>query len=252
MTMIIKNPVGLPHEGIEEFVVAFISDNYEVVTLQPDADNTPESLIAGYNQQATYAMMMNDPGAHNSFYAIKYHTAAYGEALVPIGLFGVSDKYKVRFPLVLNGAWQGFVMFNKESFLRICDIADPEEQDIFFMKFLDVKRKFIEKVFSYYRHLNSGYTSAMAWEARGEKSSTRKIANGLGFGRMDNGKMEIYHAAEDTPASTWQYLRNCVFRWGALIDGRLQASSNVEYPVENLQHMIRCMVGYQVPVKDEV
>lgn len=234
----------LQDEELLEFIEVFTRNNYEIITLQPTAENVPESLIDSYKDVETHRKILADPAATFSFFSIRYQNAMGEEMLIPAGMFGVSESRKVRFPLLINGFWQMILMGNKDSFSHICD----QDTDLYYPKFIELKSQFMKNIFSYYQQIDQENYSVMAWPSRGEKSVTRRISELLGYHRAEEGKMELYTSAVAEEAKL-NYLSDCVLRWGILIDDRQQTLCNVNYPFEQLQSLVRGMVGYPELVK---
>lgn len=242
MSRIIKNPIHLTIQEIEEFANVLRTNNYQIVTSLPSIDNVPESLISHYKNQETHQRILDDQNAAFNFFSIKYTTYLHEDIVVPIGVYGISDYWKVRFPLVVNGFWQGFFMGNKDSFRAIANI-DENNCEVYYSKMISLKKELMYKIFEYYYSLDSNYCSAMAWEIRNEKSNTRTIAESLTFQRLENNGTEIYSSSNIAP-NKWNYLVDCRLRWGIIIDDSQQNVSNERYPLDKLQIFIRSIVDY--------
>lgn len=243
MTRIIKNPIHLTTREIEEFAGALRNNNYQIVTSLPLVDNEPESLIPNYKNKKTHQRILDDQQADLNYFSIKYTTHLHEDILVPIGVYGISEQWKVRFPLVVNGFWQGFFMGNKDFFRGIANI-DENSCNVYYPRMISLKRELMYKIFEYYYSLDSDYCSAMAWEVRNEKSNTRTIAEALTFQRFENNGTEIY-SSSTISSGQWKYLIDCRLRWGIIIDDSQQNISNESYSLDRLQTFIRSLVAYQ-------
>lgn len=242
MERIIKNPMVLPLSGMDEFIDAFRNDCYEIVTLDPVAEVMPESMIEKYKDARTHQQILGDREASFRVYAIKYTDNKGDNILFPIGIYGVSPNKKVCFPLLINGFWQAILMASKEAFSQFCN----QDIDAYFLRFIEMKRKFMLTVFDYFKNVDPEFNAVMAWPSRGEKSNTRKVAEQLGFYRSDEGKMELY-SREELTGSKLTSLSDCLLRWGILIDDREQYKVNVNYPEDKIKYLIQGLVGIQVP-----
>jgi hypothetical protein len=240
MRKIIKNPMNLPDAEMYQFVNVFCNNEYEIVTMEPSAENLPESMIESYKDVKTHQKILADPQAFFSVYAIQYTDENGDEIIFPIGLFGVSENRKVRFPLLINGFWQAILMASKDSFSQFCN----SNIDFYYSRFVELKRQFMTVVFGFYKKIDDECNSVMAWPSRGEKSNTRIVAEALQFSRYDDGKMDIY-SADGISGSKLSHMSDCVLRWGILIDDRDQYQSNVIYPAERIQMLIRALVNFK-------
>ena len=228
----------LPDAEMNEFVDTFCNNRYDIITLVPSTDNLPESMIENYKSAATHQKILGDPQAYFMVYAIKYANLKGDIIIFPIGIFGVSEARKIRFPLLVNGFWQAILMASKEAFSQFCN----KDLDFYYSRFVELKRQFMFNVFGYFKTIDNEYNSVMAWPSRGEKSNTRNVAEKLSFRRFEEGKMDIYSTA-DVKDAKLNYLSDCVLRWGILIDDRAQYTANVIYPAARIAMLIRGLVG---------
>jgi hypothetical protein len=247
MDTIVKNPLGLPDRALEDFAEAFRTNAYEIITLRPTAENTPESLIDSYHDPLTYGHMFSDPQAVFHFFSLRYRPSGYPPTVIPIGVFGESERRNIRFPLVLNGFWQAFVMSTSDTFSQLSQLAAHPGRDAYYARFSALKKSFIHNAFRYYHCTGPQGGAAMAFELRGAKSNTRSIAESLGFHRQEAHGMEIYNSVETEPQG-WKYLKECTFRWSALLRDKKQGDYNQAYPLPKVQLFVRRLVSCEVPV----
>lgn len=218
MEKIITNSTNLAHGEIEEFAEAFRNDQYEIITVDAVSSYEPELLLDRQKDKLSYAKIFDDQDATLKFFAIRYAGNAGKIVLIPIGVYGVSSRYKLRFPLYLDSFWQSFLWTTKKEFCELCGTTDDEEHDFFFLRLIDLRRAFIQKVFSYYFSIDRHDHSAMVWKLRGKDSNTRRIAEGLGFSRIEHGEHEVYSSIAFSP-DMLAYMDGCLSRKGVVIGG---------------------------------
>lgn len=210
MVKIIKDPIELTAEGVSQFAAAFRADSYEIITSQPTPENIPQRLSATLSDVSKIRMIMEDPDAGQCFFSI-----AYQDVIVPIGVYGVSPKKKARFPLVINGIWITLISLNQGVLSKLLGLEGEEDCAYYFSKYAEWKKGFIRKAFTYY--FNAEYCSAMSWEARGKESSTRVIAEEIGFYVYEFDKTAIYSKLDlSKDPGMLTYFKNCLFRWKVL------------------------------------
>lgn len=245
MYKIIKNPADLPKKEMNEFAKIFWDNNYEILTTLPADDNVPDLLSLTLQDEKNYHLILDDPNATFTYFSIKYKTGQNEEIIIPVGAFGITDKWKVRFPLVVNGIWQLLLMVNKDTFCKACNISESNDGNFYFSRLIEWRKEFILNIFKYYLCLDGGFCSGMSWKARGEKSNTRKIAESLTFHRISFSDMELYSSVHiENNADLVQYFKNCLFRWDVIGRNVLQ---DQEYPANgnsNIILLVKSIIGY--------
>lgn len=245
MEKIIKNPSLESKDDMLEFGEIFRSGRYIITAFASDKDKLPDSVVDEYLRVDTFQRILDDPNAYFNCYGIQYTLENDNKVGIPIGIFGVSDLKEVRFPLLVNLFWQTFLMIDKDRFNLLAGFTNPEERDHYFQQLIQLRKTFITRVFDYFRTAGSIGYSAMAWDIRGKKSNTRNIAEGVGFKRIENNGFELYSSL-DTPNEKWDYLKNCIIRWGITVDKNKRA----ELPLRsNVGFFIKSLVGYYSTVK---
>ena len=245
MYKIIKNPVDLSREGIEQFCSAFRTNNYEIVTTIPSDDNVPE-LLASQHSGKSYQIILDDPGAEYEFFSIKYKTADNEEMLLPIGVYGISNDKKIRFPLIITRLWQSFLMVSKANFRYMIEVEEGEDHDFYYSRMLELREDFMRNVFRYYYTIDTEFCSAMSWPIRSERSTTRLVAESLNFHRLDYGKMEVYTSVKISPAIS-EYIKNCIYRWSIAIEAGSQEEPRA---LPNLKLFVRGLVNYKNAIEE--
>jgi hypothetical protein len=239
MTKIIKDPIELSTEEVKQFADALGGNDYQIITSKPTPDNVPQKLSETLRDVNKIRMIMEDPGAEQCYFSIQYRNADGSSVVVPIGVYGVSPKRKARFPLVINGIWITLVSLGKEAFSKGLNLEEEEECSYYFAKFLEWKKGFIRKTFTYY--YNSDYCSAMSWDARGKGSNTRIIAEEVGFNVIEFDQTAIFsktNLAKD--ASMLAYYKNCLFRWKMLSRNDPNQPPHIN---KNTVQLVRDVVG---------
>jgi hypothetical protein len=249
MSTIVKDPITLFPEQIREFSMAFRTDGYEIITLDPSSGNAPEYMDTRLFDPVTHRRILNDPEAWFDYFAIVYPDRNNDSNIVPIGLYGVSAEHEIRFPLLLNEFWQAFVMTDKDTFRMICGINEADESDFYYLKLIELKRRFISRIFEYYLSIDPLWSAAMAWEIRSKRSNTRNIAESLRFLRVEDRNHEIYSSIA-IPAEKWDYLKKCIIRWGIAVE-KAERTNNTAEINPNVRILLREMVGYNVLVNDK-
>ncbi len=150
MQKIIKNPIQLSEDQQEHFSLLFEKGEYQVVTCIPDEHNIPESLIPSSKEAVTYREILQDDDAFLRYFAIAFQGRDNIDFLIPIGVYGCSEKRGLRFPLLLNGFWQMFLMADPVAFANIVGIEDSEECQFYFKNLISLKKSFSTKVFKYF------------------------------------------------------------------------------------------------------
>lgn len=193
---------------------AFRLNTFEIETLEPNEDNIPENLPEPMKNTEVYNATFEEKTGRFDYLAIRFKLSS-GEARgVPIAVFGTGESKKVRFPLIMNGSWFALLTTDKPSFQLGLGVAD-EECTMYFLRFLDWKRNFIGKIFAHY--LQSEYCSAMCWEKKEKTSNTRKIAEQLGYYRVEFDDQELYTARDiSNDPQMISYLTSAFSRWQEL------------------------------------
>lgn len=184
---------------------------YHIASQPASGNYRPEGMLDCFLHRSTYQQLLSDPGAGFHFFLIVYSDARAQKTGIPIGVFGHSPMYKLRFPLLLNSFWRGFIMINR---LRFGQYVKEEEGSEGYAAILKLREIFIRRIFSHYSQLGGGYQSVMAWPIRGEKSLTRQIAEGLGFSRCEHADTETeYYTTGDFKGELFPYLLQSTDKW---------------------------------------
>jgi hypothetical protein len=236
-----KSPIFLSNKEIDEFSYCFRIGDYEIITTAPSTTNIPDGIAKCFTDVKFYQLVLDDVEADFNYFSIKYETARGGEIIVPVGVYGISRKFKTRFPLLLSPFWRDFLMMNKSIFCHLGEIK--ENQDFYYTKILDLRKDFIRKIFAYYSLLDSTYCSAMAWELRNERSTTRTIAESLKYNRIEFFKSEIYSSIV-IDCDKWEYLKQCLIDWIHFDKGELEQTQAPDNAVLKLRILARGIVNY--------
>lgn len=215
MITIIKDPGELTSTGVSFFADALKTGNYEITTSPTTPEYTPQRLSPTLQSIQKIRTIMEDPLAEQYFFSIRYQCPEQGTVIVPIGVYGVSHQYRVRFPLVINGIWITLVSLGREAFINGLGLGGNENQARYFSRFVDWKKDFIRKSFAYF--FDTEYCAGMSWVARGPNSNTRIIAEEVGFKRFEFNNTVIFSKTDlNVNQKMCHYYKNCLFRWKVL------------------------------------
>ncbi|TYP74362.1 hypothetical protein [Aquimarina intermedia] len=203
----------LTKEQIIMLASAFTEDTFEIVTTVPSSDNIPLNLSETLQNKENFAVLMEDENANFNYFSIKYPIGKSQSAIMPFGVYGVSDKRNIRFPLVINGIWVSLFMLDEATFGAGLQICDASELSKYYSRFTSWKQQLISKVFNYY--YLSEYNSIMSWPKRGERSFTRQLAEEIGFLWQDFNNNELFSSLS-LSTSEIDYVKNSLFRWKVL------------------------------------
>lgn len=232
MEKILIDPSEMDHLGIEDCASAFRSGNYEIITTLPSRENVPHELSKTLQEKANYKIILDDQEAEYSYFSVVYETSSGERISIPIGAYGISNKKKATFPLVINGTWIKLLKLDKNTFC--VGLGINKDCDLYFSRFLSWKKEFINKIFTYYLN-SSTYCSAMSWKIKGEKSNTRMIAEACGFHRVSFNNNELYSKYKlEENSDLLKYFKNCLFRWDIVGRDELQFSTEIHTNVVTL------------------
>jgi hypothetical protein len=243
-TSYLKSLILLSQPEIIHFTEVFRLRQYQIVSILPSSDVDCERLLDFFKDDAIYHTILDDSQGTFNYFGLKYLNSNGIETHLPIGVFGISKRYEVRFPLLLNDFWRDFLMINKNDFCYICGIND--NQDYFYGKMLELRRSFVEAVFNYYANIDKSYISAMAWDLRSEKSLTRILAEALGYKRIEFIKSEIYSSSEINE-DRWNYLKKSLLTWFKITNEVKQIMLPETATHRNLSLIARGFVGLKIP-----
>ena len=242
-TIVVNDPTELSEEGIKAFSNIFRNQDYQIVTFAAKSyELTGINPILQTDQ--SYQTVLDDEQSTYHGFAVQYQLNDT-EIQIPLGVYGVSPKFKMRFPLLINGFWRIFLMIGKEQFCALFNIK--ENQDTYYQSLRDQREHFVHKIFDYYNALGDDTTSAMAWGIRNKQSLTRSTAESLGYRRTEfiETNDEIY-SSDELSQEQWDYLKSCTGRWMNVIpeDQKKPASSMNQFNMNTIL-LGRCLVGYQ-------
>ncbi|UII33610.1 hypothetical protein LVD17_07230 [Fulvivirga ulvae] len=222
---------------------AFRHNTFEIETLEPNEDNIPENLPDPMKEIDSYNAMFKETTGGFNYIAIRFMVPSGTNVHVPIAVFGKGESKKVRFPLIMNGSWFAMLTTDKNTFQMGLGVGE-EECPLYFSRFVDWKRNFIEKIFDHY--LQSEYCSAMCWEVKEKSSNTRKIAEQLGFYRIVFDNQELYTSKDITnDPEMINYFTSAFSMW---LDLNKTDKENVPpQGHKNTVTLFAKTVGYEIP-----
>jgi hypothetical protein len=139
----------------------------------------------------------------------------------------------------LNDFWRDFLTVGKLDFATFLEITNEQDIDMYFLRLIELRKTFLNKIFNFYVSSNPILTTAMAWKIRGPKSLTRFTAESVGFFRYELDQDELYSSKEISKEQL-EYLRNCLLRWFSQFANNCPAN-HVE-PQPNQQAFARHLV----------
>ncbi len=236
---LLQSPTQLTGYELDHFCKSFRTGNYDIVTTAPGPGVDCERLLACFKDPATYSLILDDAAGTFTYFSIQYERADGTVTQVPIGVYGISQRESVRFPLLLNDFWRDFLMVKLQEFCFMCNIQQSQEQ--YYGRLLELRKNLITKIFNYYFAESNEIASAMAWDIRGEKSLTRRLATEAGFARVEFLRSEIYSSVDLSPEK-WSYLRQCLLKWFEVFNTIVQQPNGNIHP--NLPKIGRGFVDF--------
>ena len=189
---------GLLHpDEVQMFAQAIRTDKYDLVVEAPSEGVRPQDIFPFQMTDSYYANILNDPGAHYLCFLVCFKGSDDQLLRLPMGIFGVSPKNRIRFPVLLSGVILNFLNMSEDTFVEYIysNKAPGADKDKKWRRLYLVRRQLIKRVLLFYTQLGEGYSSAMAWKNRAKGSITREVGESLPF----------YVRAEDTDADAEYY-----------------------------------------------
>ncbi len=227
-------------DQIASLVNSFNENSYEIIESAPTRENIPCNLSKTLQNKESYQLLMEDKEADFKYFSIRF-PVNNKDIILPFGVYGVSSKRNLRFPLVINGIWVSLFMLDKATFRMGLNITDTQKNDECYGNFLSWKKRLIEKIFTFY--FQSNYNSVMTWVKRGDKSFTRDVAQQVGFYWKTFNDNEFYSAKELTDEE-FKFAKNALFKWKVL-------SENEPNPRPPVTRQIISLISGVVGLKKE-
>lgn len=241
--ILIKSPSDLSMVDLQKFCDRFRAGDYSIVVSDPVEDGLPDSMNQCFEFAKTYQEILDDPSASYLNHAISAFVDEERELLIPIGIFGESNKHAIRFPFILNGFWLMFLMANQMQFSMVSGITDPEISRKYFSRLVDMRKVFIEKIFSFYKSLDEEKISSMGWALRNKASLTRTLAEALGFQRKELFGQELY-VSMIVSDEKYDYIYKCACRWVRIVDETSKYEAPFQVAAE-ITEFAKTLVSYE-------
>lgn len=201
---------------IKSFALALKSDRFHFVIEKPSAFVSPKDIHAFQLTDTYYAGMLDDPDGHFLCFLICFQGENEQQLRFPMGIFGVSPRNKIRFPILLSGRILNFLNIDEAVFVRYIFKNTPSEDDknIKWQKFYQIKKHLIKRILMFYTQMDDDFVAAMVWKSRGKASLTRQIGETLpGYIRMEEpGADAEYYFKNTLDDQRIQYLIGCYAR----------------------------------------
>ena len=191
------------------FAQAIKHDRFYFVTEQQSEEINPKDIFAFQLTNNYYSKVLDDPDGHFKCFLLCFKGPGGQLLRFTMGIFGVSPKNKIRFPVLLGGTILNFLTMSDTVFEGYLYKNKPSEknQRIKWERLYNIKKQLIKRVLLFYTQMEDDYSSAMAWKSRGEDSITRQVGERLpGYVRTEDGFGTEYYYEKDLSGHLVPYL----------------------------------------------
>ncbi len=117
---------------------------------------------------------------------------------IPISIFVQTVTGSFQTMLILAGGVQGIFTTSRVEFYENVEAMKSFTKDEAYNDFIKVRKELIKKIFEVYYSYNPEMEAFMSWAVRGKDSLTRKIAEEIGFYRVQVGNSELYFKKKES------------------------------------------------------